>query len=459
MRPSVPSFRPVVLGVAALLTVLAAPLPAQTPAPTRRATPPPDPTLVKLREAAKADARIWDRLESLCDGIGPRIAGSEPYQRAVRWAEAAFREDGQDAVRTEPVKVRLWVRGRERAEMTAPVHKELPMLGLGDSVGTPGIEAPVAVVHSFDELGPQVKGKIVLFDPEPPPGAGAGALYGVFIRFRGRGASEAAGYGAVAALVRSMPPASLATPHTGALRYDPTKPRIPAASLAPEYAEWISRLAAKGVEVRVRLEMDAHDAGIVDTSNVIAEVRGSEMPNEIVLIGGHLDSWDVGQGAQDDGAGVVEVMEALRLVRGLGTPPKRTIRAVLFANEEHGVDGGKAYAEAHKAERHVAAVETDLGSGKPERWSIFGTPAQLAWFLDVARPVGLPVELGDAGTDLYPLRSQGVLLAGLDPDAERYFDIHHTNADTLDKIDPGLLREGLTAVATLAWQLANAPAP
>jgi len=459
MRPHAPRRCLFALAAAVLLNTLTAPLAAQAPGPARRQTPAPDPALVKLREAVRADTRIWDRLEALCDRIGPRIAGSAPYQAAVRWAEATFREDGHEGVRTEPVKVGLWVRGRERAVMTAPVQRELPMLGLGDSVGTPGLEAAVTVVRSFEELGPQVKGKIVLFDPQAPAGASAGALYGTFVRFRGRGASEAAGAGAVAMLLRSMPPASLATPHTGAMRYDPSKPRIPAAAIASEYAEWIARLVAAGIEVRVRLEMDAHDGGIADAPNVVAEIRGSERPEEVVVIGGHLDSWDVGQGAQDDGAGVVEVIESLRLIRGLGTPPRRTIRAVLFANEEHGLDGGKAYAAAHKTEKQVAAVESDLGSGKPERWGISGTPAQLAWFLTVAQPVGLPVEVGGGGADISPLRDNGVLLAGLYPNAERYFEIHHTNADTLDKVDPALLREGLTAVATLAWQLANAPAP
>jgi carboxypeptidase Q len=459
MRLPVPSPCHAALAVAALVTTVAVPIVAQAPAPGRRQTAPPDPTLVKLREAATADTRIWERLEILCDRVGPRIAGSAPYQAAVRWAEAAFREDGQEGVRTEPVKVNLWVRGRERAAMTVPVQRELPMLGLGDSVGTPGLEAAVAVVHSFEELGPQVRGKIVLFDPQPPAGASAGALYGIFVRFRGRGASEAAGAGAVAMLLRSMPPTSLATAHTGAMRYDPAKPKIPAAAIPSEYAEWIARLAAAGIEVRVRLEMEAHEGGTVEAPNVVAEIRGSAKPEEVVVIGGHLDSWDVGQGAQDDGAGVVEAIETLRLIRGLGTPPRRTIRTVLFANVEHGLDGGKAYAEAHKAERHMAAVESDLGTGKPERWGISGTPVQLAWFLTVAQPVGLPVEVGGGGADISPLADQGVLLAGLYPNAERYFEIHHTDADTLDKVDPALLREGLTAVATLAWQLANTPAP
>jgi hypothetical protein len=205
--------------------------------------------------------------------------------------------------------------------------------------------------------------------------------------------------------------------------------------------------------------MEAHDAGLVDTANVVAEIRGAERPQEIVLIGAHLDSWDVGQGAQDDGVGVVHVIEAMRLIRSLGVRPARTIRAVLFANEEHGLEGGKAYAAAHAGERHVAAVETDLGSGRPLKWSASGTPQQLGWFLTAAQPVGLPVEAGGGGADISPLKDQGVLVGTLHGDLERYFEVHHTEADTLDKVDPALLREGLGVVAALAWQLANAPLP
>jgi hypothetical protein len=304
-----------------------------------------------------------------------------------------------------------------------------------------------------------VKGKIVLFAPDLPAGATAGALYHIFSDLRTHGPSQAAAAGAVAALVRSVPPVSLATPHTGTLEYDADKPRIPAAALAAEHADWIARLVRRGVEVRVRLEMGALDGGLVDTANVVAEIRGAERPEEIVLIGAHLDSWDVGQGAQDDGVGVIHVIEAMRLIRGLGVLPARTIRAVLFANEEHGLEGGKAYALAHKGERHLAAVETDLGSGKPERWNISGNKQELAWLLTAAKPVGLPVELGWGGADISPLKDEGVPTATLVGDVERYFEVHHTQADTLDKVDPQALRDGLAVVAGIAWQLAIAPLP
>ncbi len=419
-----------------------------------------DQLLAQLRQAGTTDPHAWERLEYLCDRIGPRIAGSSAFQKAVSWAEATFRADGLDNVRLEPVTTELWVRGRERAEMTAPVVHVLPMLGLGESVGTPGMEAPVVVIRSFDELGPQVNGKIVLFNPAIPPGATGGERYQVYIPFRTHGASRAAAFGAIAALVRAAPVNSLATAHTGELSYDAGTPKIPAATLAPEYAQWIARLAAQGVEVRVRLEMEAHSGGSVATANVVGEIRGTAQPEQVVLIGAHLDSWDVGQGAQDDGAGVIQVIEAVRLIHELGVRPSRTIRGVLFVNEEHGTDGGKAYAAAHGAERHVAAFETDAGAGVPLDWSVSGTPAQVGWFLAASKPIGLPVRLGWIGTDVEPLaEGSGVLGATMRVDLPQYFDVHHTQADTLDKVDPQALRDGVGAVAALAWQLANATAP
>lgn len=441
---------------APIMAALAAPLAAQTPpAPAASAAEP----VARLRASAAGDPVAWERLAYLCDRIGPRLAGSAAFQQAVAWTAAAMREDRLDAVRLEPVTTELWVRGRERALMTAPVVHELPMLGIGESVGTPGVEAPVVVVRSFAELGPQVKGKIVLFDPVIPPDASGGARYGIYFPFRAFGASKAAAFGAVAALVRAAPVHSLATAHTGMLSYDPAQPKIPAAIVAAEYAEWIARLAAAGVEVRARLEMGAHSAGNVVTANVVGEIRGAGKPQEIVLIGAHLDSWDVGQGAHDDGAGVVHVLEALRLIKALGVAPERTIRGVLFVNEEHGSDGGKAYEAAHKGERHVAAYESDSGGGRPEELGVSGTPQQLAWFLAAVKPVGLPVRFGGGGTDIAPIARDGVLAAGLRVDLPGYFDIHHTQADTLDKVDPQALRDGVAATAVLAWQLANAPEP
>lgn len=396
------------------------------------------------------------RLQVLTDEIGARLGGSEALVRATIWGEAAFRGDAQENVRRETVMVPVWVRGRERLAMLAPQRKELAVLGLGGSVGTGGIEATVAVVHSFDELSPAVAGKIVLYDV--PMSAALPALdeYGKTAVYRAQGASRAAQFGAVAALVRSIAARSLATPHTGAMHYDEAQPKIPTAAVTIEDAAWIDRLVSRGFEVRLRLEMGAETRPDAESANVIAEVVGSERPDEIVVVGGHLDSWDVGQGAHDDGVGIVHSIETLRLIRALGLKPKRTIRAVLFTNEENGLRGGKAYASSHGGERHVAAVETDLGGGRPRRWGASGTEAQLEFLRRAAAPLGIPVGDG-GGADISPLKEKGILLVGLYPEDELYMAVHHTAADTFDKVDPDDFRAGLAAVAGLVWRLANEP--
>ena len=446
-----------VIGVAFLAP--ASPAPAQTAnnGPAAATALPAPAGLAELMAAARADELIMPRLAELSDDIGARLSGSPALARAVAWGERVLREDGHENVRSEPVLVPHWVRGDERLELVAPVRRPLLMLGLGGSVGTPGVEAPVTVVHSFDELSPAVAGTIVLFCVPPRPGDSAGAHYGNTARYRAAGPSRAAAFGAVAVLVRSITVRSLHTPHTGSLSYDDAAPQIPAAAITAEDADWLDRLAARGVPLRARLEMGARTLPDALTHNVIAEIVGREHPEEIVVVGGHLDSWDVGQGAQDAGAGILHTIETLRLIRSLGLQPRRTIRAVLFANEENGLRGGTAYAAAHAAECHVAALETDLGSGRPLTWSATGSEYDLAWLRHLAAHVGLPVEGSGSGADISPLERRGVLCVGLRPDLEAYFDIHHTHADTLDKVDPALLREGAAVVAGLTWLLANEP--
>jgi hypothetical protein len=419
--------------------------------------PAPPAGLAELMAAARTDTLAMPRLAELSDDIGARLCGSPEFERAVAWGERVLREDGHENVRVEPVPVPHWVRGEERLELLAPVRRPLAMLGLGGSVGTPGIEAPVTVVHSFDELSPAVAGTIVLFCVPPAPGDTAGAHYGRTARYRAAGPSRAAALGAVAALVRSITVRSLYTPHTGSLSYDELAPRVPAAAVAAEDADWLDRLAARGVPLRARLEMGAQTLPDAPGHNVVGEIVGSEHPEEIVVVGGHLDSWDVGQGAQDDGAGIVHTIETMRLIRALGLKPRRTIRAVLFANEENGLRGGLAYDATHAAECHVAALETDLGSGRPLTWSATGSEHDLAWLRRLALHTGLPLAGGGSGADISPLERRGVLCVGLRPDLEAYFDIHHTRADTLDKVDPALLREGTAVVAGLVWLLANEP--
>lgn len=414
-------------------------------------------TVAALQAAARSDPSAFRLLTALADDIGPRLSGSKELARAVAWADEALRGIGLGRVWREEVMVPHWERGAEHLFMLAPEKRELPMLGLGGSVGTAGVEARVTVIGSFEELSPAVAGTIVLYNV--PMGRGLPALqhYGTAARYRSQGAARAAAFGAVAALVRSVATTSLATPHTGGMHYADGVAKIPTAAVTVEDAEWIARLVARGVEVRVRLEMGARTLPDAVSHNVIGEIRGGELPDEIVLIGGHLDSWDVGRGAHDDGAGVAQVITAMKLFHGLPEPPRRTIRAVLFTNEENGLRGGKDYAARHGRERHVAAIETDLGAGRPLSWSAKGTPEALAWLRRLAAPLGLPVEEGGSGADVSPLEALGVLCIGLRPEDDLYFAVHHTAADTLDKVDPAALAEGTAAVAGLAWLAANQP--
>ena len=418
----------------------------------------PDPTLARLLDMAAGEGdHAWRRLALLTDDVGARPTGSAAYDRAVTWAVDQWRADGV-TVWTEPVTQPSWIRGAERLTMIAPRARDLAVLTLGGSVGTTKpVEAPVRVVHSFDELGPQMAGTIVLYNVPMADGVPTAEHYGDAVQYRVHGASRAAKVGAVAALVRSVTTRSLHTLHTGAMFYEEGVPRIPTAAITDEDADQIDRLVARGVPVTLRLELGAHAAADVASSQVLGEIRGSEHPEEIVLIGGHLDSWDVGQGAQDDGAGIIEVMETLRLLKALGVTPKRTVRGVLYANEEHGLSGGKAYAAAHGADHHVAAMESDLGGGAPVSWSAEGTAAQLAWLRAALAPIGLPVTEGGGGADISTLGPFGTLMVGFRPDDTHYFDIHHTDADTVDKIDPAALRAAVSAVAAYTWQVANAP--
>lgn len=449
--PPVPPPAPVVLPVAS---------PEQRPTVAPGTT---DPQLQQLVTAARQSRQTWARLAALCDGVGHRLAGSPGMVAAEEWGLALFEADGQENVRGEELMVPHWVRGREDVSMVAPWQTPLQVLTLGRSVGTqahPGgvLEAEVAVVRDASELGPQVEGKIVLWDVVMEEHQPAFLGYAGAVHARGKGAILAAEHGAVGAMVRSMTTRSLATPHTGAMwPYPEGSRQIPAVAVSIENADMMARIVDEGETVRVRMELGAETLPDVTGRNIIAEVRGSEKPDEIVLIGGHLDAWDVGQGAHDDGSGVVESIEALRLIRELGVRPKRTIRAVLFANEENGLRGGRNYAEVHGDEVHVAAIESDLGGGWPLGFSATGSAAQLDWLRSAAAPLGLPVAEGGGGADISPLKKDGVLVVGLRPDDRHYFDVHHTHADTLDKVDERSLREATAAMAGLAWLLANAP--
>ncbi len=450
--------------------------------PVHAATPAPASLDLRYRDvaqrligAALTSDRAHLRLSELCDGIGHRLSGSRSLERAVDWAAATMREDGLERVRLQPATVPHWVRGEERAVMLEPGPQTLSILGLGRSIGTPpgGITAEVVVVTSFARLdslpADSVQGRIVLFDVPF-------TNYGETVRYRSAGPHRAARRGAVAALVRSVGPVSLRTPHTGAMAaYSDTVPRIPAAAVSLEDAAMMRRVLDRGQRVRVRLEMGARTLPDARSHNVIGEIRGRERPHEVVVIGGHLDSWDVGQGAHDDGGGCVISMEVLRLVKQLGLRPRRTLRCVLWTNEENGTRGAAAYADSARSsgERHVAAIESDGGVERPVGFdvSVFKvgsdstdmapTDAAVARLREIARLLsGLGadrVQRGGSGVDIEPLMRRGVPGLAHRTTMEHYFDWHHTPADMLDKVDPVELRKNVAALAVMAYLLAEMP--
>ncbi len=423
----------------------------------------------KIIAAATADHAAWDKLAYLTDHIGNRLSGTKALDKALTWAADTMRADGHENVRIEKVKVPHWVRGAESLKMTAPFTRDLPLIGLGGTVATPrrGVSGEVVSVHSFDELaalGDEVKGKIVLYDvPMPEYTRDKGSGYDAVFMYRYAGASKAAAQGAVAALVRSLTTHSLRTPHTGTMGYDPKQPKIPTAAVTVEDAEMMTRLIASGAHVEVTLKLSAKQLPDADSGNVVGELVGREKPDEVVVIGAHIDSWDVGQGAHDDGGSCAAVMQALTVLRKLGLQPRRTIRVVLFTNEENGGRGSKGYLAQHADElkNHVMALETDSGSFDPRGFQVSGNEGAIPRVRAIASllaPIkATEVEKGYSGADVEGLESHGVVGLGLWVDESHYFDYHHTRADTLDKVDPDQLARDVAAVAVMAYVVADMP--
>ncbi|HVE80177.1 MAG TPA: M28 family metallopeptidase [Gemmatimonadaceae bacterium] len=418
----------------------------------------------RIIDAALADSGAYRRLAVLTDRFGPRFSGTPNLERAIDWVLAEMRADGLANVRGERVMVPRWVRGAESAELVEPRAERLTMLGLGGSVGTPagGITAAVLVVGSFEELerrAADARGKIVLFDVPF-------TTYGETVRYRSQGAIAAARAGAVASLIRSVTPHSLATPHTGGMRYDSTVRRIPHAALTVEDAQMLRRMQDRGERVVVRLSMEAQTLPDVPSRNVVAEVIGRERPDEVVVVGGHIDSWDVGQGAMDDGGGSVVAWEAARLLHRLSLRPRRTVRVVLWTNEENGLRGGTAYRDAHRSQvdKHVLAIESDAGVFRPRGFGFSGDSAGRG--LAVVREIGsLLARIGadtittpGGGADIGPLMALGVPGMGLEVEETKYFWYHHTDADTMDKLDPAEMARCVAAMAVMAYVVAELPA-
>lgn len=416
----------------------------------------------KLIAAAQADQFAWDRLAELTDTHGQRISGSDNLNRAIAWAVETMKKDGLDNVHTERVMVPKWVRGNESLEIVNPPHHVVPMLGLGGSIATPpaGIEANVIAVANGDELNKraaEVKGKIVLFNVPY-------TNYGETVAYRSGGASMAARHGAVASLVRSVGPMGLRTPHTGGMNYADGVEKIPTAAIPAEDANRIQRLLNRGVKVRLKLKMEAKFDPDVESFNVVGEIRGSEKPDEIVLAGCHFDSWDPGMGASDDAVGCIVTWEAARLMKKLNIRPKRTVRIVLWTNEENGMRGGNGYRDQHakEAANHIMAVESDSGVFQPARIGFTGPEPARRLIADIATllaPIGMgEISGGGGGADIGPIATLGkVPMMSYGGDSTKYFTIHHTPADTVERIDPKEVSMAAASLTTMIYVVADMP--
>lgn len=419
---------------------------------------------------ALSHGRSMERLTELCTAAPHRLAGSPGYLAAAEWGRQVMQADGLANVRWEFVTAPRWVRGSVgRVSIVEPASHagELAMLALGGSIATPpgGITAEVVSVPSLDAaagLGEAARGKIVLFDgPLDPALPVTFSAYGRAVGQRVHGAREASKVGALASLVRSMSTASDDAPHTGGTRYVDDVPAIPTAALSTLAADRVAALLARGERVVLHFEQDCRTLEPAPNPNVVGELVGSTYPDEVLVVGGHLDAWDVGQGAHDDGGGCVQALEALRILKVLGLQPKRTLRVVLFANEENGLAGGEGYAEQHAAELgdHLLALESDSGAFVPRGFSsdCSGEARELLTaIVGLLEPWGAgTLYQGGGGADIGPMAPAGVVQVGLEPDSSRYFDLHHSANDTLEAVNPRELALGAGAMAALLYVAAD----
>jgi carboxypeptidase Q len=416
-----------------------------------------------------SSGHTYENLRVLSKEIGHRLAGSPGAAAAVEWTRQLMESYGFDTVYLQPVMVPHWVRGGKDIVKITNSDKhgtvELAALALGNTQGTgpSGLLAEVVEVKSIEELrnlGSKASGKIVFLNgPMDPTKVDAFEAYGGAVGQRGAGASEASKLGAKGVIIRSMNNRIDNIPHTGNQRYNPDYPKIPALSISTQAAELLSGLLKE--QSGLKIYMESHGQMLEDklSYNVIGEIRGSEFPEEIIAVGGHLDSWDVGEGAHDDGAGCIQAIEVLRLYKQLGWTPKRTIRAVMWMNEENGLRGGQEYAKIakEKGEKHIAAVESDSGGFLPIGFSSTGTDSQrskLASWSNYFRPYQVwNLERAGGGADIGPLRDQGPILIGLLPDSQKYFIYHHTEADVFEAIDQRELELGAAAMTALVYLL------
>jgi carboxypeptidase Q len=408
------------------------------------------------------DGTGYQVVKSLTTEVGPRLAGTEAEAAARAWAVKTLRDLKFTRVRVEPFTFQGWRRGPASAHIVSPTKQELAVTALGGSIGTAsrGITAPVAFVASYDDLlkaAPDAfRGRIV-FVGDRMTRARDGSGYGPAVRKRSKGAIEAAKRSALAIVIRSAGTDQVRSPHTGKMNYEKGVRKIPAAAISNPDADQLERLNALGKPVVMRLKLNTADVPVAPSGNVVGDIVGRERPEEIVLLGAHLDSWDLGTGAVDNGAGVATVVAASLRAAGPDMSPKRTIRVVLFGAEEFGGHGGEAYAKAHANEikQHVAAMESDFGAGRVWRYRTKVPEADLPFFDSIGRALAsMGIERGAndraAGADTQPLEKLGVPIVGLAQDGTYYFDLHHTANDTLDKIDPAALERNIESYARAA---------
>jgi hypothetical protein len=422
----------------------------------------------QIFDEALAHGKSYDMLHYLCKNIGHRLSGSPGAAAAVEWTRHVMEDYGFDSVYLQPVMVPHWVRGQKEIGRVVNSRKmgtvEMNVCALGGSVGTGpgGLVGKVIEVKNFEELkafGKQVQGKIVFFNrPLDPTQINTFAAYGGAVNQRGSGASEAAKFGAIGVIVRSMGSNLEDYPHTGSLRYEDGPTKIPAIAVATRHADLLSKLLKDDKDLEFYMESHCQTLDDAPSFNVIGEIRGSEFPEQIITVGGHLDSWDLGEGAHDDGAGCVQSIEVLRLFKALGYKPRRTMRAVMFMNEENGLRGGQAYAERARKmnEQHIAAIESDRGAFTPRGFTVGGHEGvyeKAVLWKPLLEPYGLAEwsKGGGGGADIGPLGTQSQALIGFVPDSQRYFDYHHTAEDTFEKVNKRELELGAAAMAALVY--------
>ena len=420
-------------------------------------------TSLKIISKSLTDSTAYNRLGYMCDTFGPRLSGSKNLENAINWILKEMNNDGLENVKGEKVAVPTWIRGKESATLLSPFKKELSMLGLGGSIATPrgGLKAEVIVVNDWDELesrSNEVPGKIVLFNAPF-------TSYGETVAYRYSGASAAAKHGAVASLIRSIGPWSMNTPHTGVMAYKDDVKKIPHAALTMEDAMMLSRIHDRNDKIIVKLDMNARMVADRWSHNVLGEIKGSIYPEEVVVVGGHIDSWDVGQGAHDDGGACIASWEVLRLIKELGLKPKRTIRCVMWTNEENGGKGNKGYRDMHldEMDKHVLAIESDGGVFSPKGFGFSGSNSArniVEEIHELMKPIGAnTISEGGRAADVAPLNDEGVPVMSLKVDGSKYFWYHHTNADTFDKIDFNEFNRCIAAMAIMAYVVADLDEP